>query len=41
MSADDLDALAAGVEAEIDAAADAALAAEPADTTTVREHLHA
>lgn len=41
MSADDLDALVAGVEAEVDAAADAALAAEPADTTTVREHLHA
>jgi len=41
VSSDDLDALVAAVEAEVDAAAAAALAAEPADTTTVREHVHA
>ncbi|MDW5596242.1 thiamine pyrophosphate-dependent dehydrogenase E1 component subunit alpha [Conexibacter stalactiti] len=41
MSADSLEELVTSVEAEIDAAAAAALAAEPADTTTVREHLHA
>ncbi|MGX6447982.1 thiamine pyrophosphate-dependent dehydrogenase E1 component subunit alpha [Patulibacter sp. S7RM1-6] len=40
-SEDALDALDAEVQAEVDAAADAALAAPPADTTTVLEHVHA
>jgi pyruvate dehydrogenase E1 component alpha subunit len=41
VSGSDLDELEARVQADVDAAAETALAAEPADTTTVREHLHA
>lgn len=41
VDAAELDALYERVQADVDAAAEAALAAEPADTTIVREHLHA